>query len=813
MIKIIILFLFIPSLTQAQSLQVYIYNELNRHTSTKTYINSAVQIDSFEYDQVGAILRHLRWTEAPDLLITSVEYNGTSYGPNTLSLYPNAIGNLDIEHENIGNRDASTFGLEVHWSPDDIWGNGNDQLVKDIAVVGLTAGTSRIELDPNFSLGTNIPTGNGYLLFYTDNELNVLELNETNNIFVVPLYICTPYTLTTTGIDDYCNNGQGSATTLPNGGTSPYTYLWDQGSTAANASGLQGTIGGRNYSVTATDANGCTVSDQVSISSNQVLTLQTVNTTTAHCGAATGQISVIYQGGAGNVSYSWSTGQVTNTGTLGGLTVGNYTVTATDVNGCTATVNNNIIGSGAIVINPSATDATCSNNNGAISLNLTGGLGNYSVLWSTGNTTPNISNLAAGSYIVTVNDGTCSETATIVVNDQVAPALAVRPYPTDCVPTGGQIGTTVSGGTAPFTYLWNTGSANDSLTALVAGNYILTVTDANNCTVTNTATINTINSLMVNTSILDDTCHLGVGSIHTIITGGSGSYSYAWSNGGTSNLVSGLVEGIYTVTITDSSAPTVCQVIHTDTLVSTQSIALAIQSFSADTCAYGNAALVMTAVGGTAPLIFTWDSGQSSLSIDSLSVGTYSLTATDANGCTATRTITIPAVSFLPNVTGYVPVVAAAICTLEVSENGNGLFLPYTYAWSNNTITNPTKGIPNQSYSVTVTNAIGCDTVLQFICGPTAIPVIDSMFDVTVFPNPNSGSQFSVEINGGEIQSYAIYDAIGQRLIWEEVQVSSGSSLLLPKSINVAATYVFVFDVFSNGQLYKVSKRVIKSKK
>lgn len=810
---IIFLLFLIPEMYSQSNITYHQYDNLGRHTKTIRTISDAVQIDSFEYDQVGAILRHLRWAEAPDLHITSVEYNGTSYGPNSLSLYPNATGSLDIAHENIGNRDASTFGLEVHWSPDTIWGNGNDQLVKDIAVSGLTAGTSRIELDPNFSLGTNIPTGNGYLLFYTDNELDVLELNDTNNIFVVPLYICTPYTLTTTGIDDYCNNGQGSATTIPNGGTSPYTYLWDQGSTAANASGLQGTIGGRNYSITATDANGCTVSDQVSISSNQDLTLQTVNTTTAHCGAATGQISVIHQGGAGNVSYAWSTGQVTNTGTLGGLTAGNYSVTATDVHGCTATINNNIVGSGAIVINPNTTDATCSNNNGAINLNLTGGLGNYSVLWSTGNTTPNISNLAAGSYTVTVNDGTCSETATIVVNDQVTPSLVTRVYPTDCVPTGGQVGTTVSGGTAPFTYLWNTGSTSDSVSALAAGNYIVTVTDANNCTVTNTATINTMNSLMVNASILDDTCHLGVGSINTIITGGSGSYSYAWSNGGTSNLVSGLVQGIYTVSVTDSSAPAVCQVVHTDTLVSTQSIALAIQSFAADTCAYGNASAVMTAVGGTAPLSFTWNNGQSGLSIDSLSAGTYSLTATDANGCTATRTITIPAVSFLPNVTGYVPTVDSVSCELEVYEDGNAFFLPYTYAWSNGTTTNPTTGVPNQAYSVTVTNAIGCDTVLQFICTPTTVPIIDPTFDVTVFPNPNSGDQFSVEINGGEIQSYAIYDVIGQRLVWEEIQVSSGTPFLLPKSINVAATYVFTFDVLFEGKLYKVSKRVIKSEK
>lgn len=804
--------LFSISSIYAQDIITHHYDDLNRHTKTVRTISDAVQIDSFEYDQVGAILRHLRWTEAPDLRITSVEYNGTNYGTNTLSLYPNAIGSLDIAHENIGNRDASTFGLEVHWSPDTIWGNGNDLLVKDIAVVGLNAGATKTELDPSFSLASNISAGNGYLLFYIDNELDVLELNDTNNIFVVPLFICTPYTLTTTGIDDYCNNGQGSASTIPNGGTSPYTYVWNQGSTVANANGLQGTIGGQTYTVTATDANGCTASDQVNINSNLPLSLQTVNTTTAHCGAATGQISIVHQGGSGNISYSWSTGQVTSTGTLGGLTIGTYTVTATDANGCTASLSNTILGSGAIVINPTATDATCSNSNGAINLNITGGLGNYGVLWNTGNTTNTISNLAAGTYTVTVNDGTCSETATIVVNDQAAPTVSLRPYSTDCIPTGGQIGTTVSGGAAPFTYIWNTGSTSDSLNNLTAGNYTLTLTDANNCTVSSTSTINTINSLVVNTSILEDTCNLGVGSINTVITGGSGAYSYAWSNGGTNNLASGLVQGIYTVTVTDSSAPQVCQVIHTDTLESSQSIALAIQSFSADTCAYGNASAVLNAIGGTAPLSFTWSNGQNGLSVDSLSAGTYSMTATDANGCTATRTITIPTVSFAPNVTAYTPTIDTATCTLEVYENGNALFLPYTYAWSNNTTTNPTIGVPNQTYSVTVTNTIGCDTVLQFNCLTIDVPKIEQNFDVTVFPNPNSGSQFSVEINGGEIQSYAIYDAIGQRLIWEEISVTSGTSFLLPKSIDVAATYVFVFDVWSEGKLHKVSKRVIKSK-
>ncbi|BDS15702.1 SprB repeat-containing protein [Aureispira anguillae] len=808
----IILFSFINDL-QGQIVYDNYYNELYFHTKTTRTIASAVQIDSFEYDQVGAITRHLRWTEAPDLVIDGVEYNNASYGPNTLPLYHNVSGLLEINHSNIGNRPTNTFGIEVRWSPDTLWDNGNDTFLYDVAVNSLVVGASRTEPNNNFFLGTNIPVGNGYLLFYTDNEQDILELNDSNNLFIVPIYICTPYTLSSSGVDDYCSMAQGTATTNASGGTSPYNYVWSQGTSANSVNGLQGSLGGQVYTVTATDANGCTASDQVTIQSNPPLSMQTLAVSPALCGSTTGQISVSAQGGSGNVNYTWSNGQNTATGYIGGLIAGVVSVTATDGNGCTASLVNTIPGNTSITIGSTVTDATCSQSNGSISINPTGGIGTYTTSWNTGNTGNTLSNLAVGNYTVTVNDGTCSSVETFTVNDLAAPMLTTTIIDASCGQMDGQITASAVGGTGTINYLWSTGQTSDSLVNIGAGFYALTITDANGCTTTNTTTVGTNNTLIVQTAIFDDSCNLATGRMQVQPLGGSGNYSYTWSgNGSTTASASGLSQGIYTVTITDNAAPQVCVLVHTDTIQATTAIALTIQAIAADTCAYGNASVLMSAFGDTSTMIFTWDNGANTLSIDSLSAGTYSLTAIDVNGCTATQSVTIPSVSFTPNIASYLPIIDSISCIMKVGVTGNALFLPYTYLWSTGATTDTIHGLPDSLYSVMVTNSLGCDTILSFNCTPIDVITLPNDVSIEVFPNPNSGDQFSVKINGGKIQSYAIYDAIGQRLVWEAISIPSGTSFLLPQKVSVAASYVFVFDVLHKGKNYAISKRVIKSK-
>lgn len=789
------------------------YDNLNRHTKTITSIDDAIMIDSFEYDKVGAMTRHLRYSEAPDLRISQVEWEGVSYGPNTLPLLPNVVGRLEITHENVGLQPASRFTIEVRWSADNIWDN-NDLFLYDVTAPSLGTGVNNVRTETNstFFLSSNIPAGAGYLLFYTDHSEEVTESDETNNLYAVPLYVCTPYALSTLGVDDYCNNATGTATVSTTGTSPPYSYVWSQGSTGTSVNNLQGSIGGQAYSVTATDANGCTATTPVTISSNAPVGVSLLSTTTAYCGSNTGFIAVQAQGGTGSYNYMWSTGQTTPVGQLGNLTAGGYTVTATDAQGCTATASATVVGSSALVINSNNTATTCGNNNGSINLNVSGGLGgNYNYTWSTGNTVPNLSNLASGSYQVTVSDGTCQSNATILVGASTAPSLNIQTQATDCSQQTGRITTTTSGGTAPLSYGWNTGATTSNLDSLAAGTYSLTLTDGNNCVANQTVTITTTNSLAVNTNILDANCNLPTGNIQALVTGGSGSYHYAWSTGASSNTATGLVQGIYTVTITDSSAPQTCLFIHQDTVQGSPPIALALQAFAADTCAYGTASATVAAIGGTTPFRFLWNNGASTLAIDSLSAGSYGVTVSDANGCIADTTLFIPAVRFAPNVAPFPPVLSGGVCVLQVAEASNALFLPYRYAWSNGDTTNPANGLPNIAYTVTITNSIGCDTILNIDCSTIDFPTISNDFDLQVFPNPNNTSTFSVSIQGGIIKSYKIYTIIGQQLMDEVVSVTSGKTQRFPHRINVPGTYTFIFEVEVAGKTYWVDKKIIRS--
>ncbi|HEX2899720.1 MAG TPA: T9SS type A sorting domain-containing protein, partial [Bacteroidia bacterium] len=283
-------------------------------------------------------------------------------------------------------------------------------------------------------------------------------------------------------------------------------------------------------------------------------------------GAATASPS----GGNGVFTYLWSNGATSQA--ISGLASGSYTVTVTDGAGCTGTSSVTINSSTAVTANIfNFTPTSCGLNNGVASAVAQGGSGNYTYLWSNGQTTALVNGLAAGNYSVTVTDQAgCTGTASVTINSSTAPTAAVTAADVDCFGAStGSATANVTGGTAPYTYLWSNGQTTSTATGLAVGSYSVTVTDASNCTQTGSVTVSGPAAALAASSTVVDESNVGAlnGSIALTPSGGTPTYTYLWSNGQTGQTATGLAGGVYTCTVTDANGCTTVVTATVTTLV------------------------------------------------------------------------------------------------------------------------------------------------------------------------------------------------------------------------------------------------------
>ncbi|MBI4645990.1 MAG: S8 family serine peptidase, partial [Bacteroidia bacterium] len=331
-------------------------------------------------------------------------------------------------------------------------------------------------------------------------------------------------------------NGQcnGQATATPMYGTAPYTFVWSYGETNQTAMGL---CHGQN-SVTVTDNFGCQDIAYVTITEPDELLLQ-VFSNDASCFNNDGTATVIPSGGVPSYVFDWSPNGFTGDGTpaYSNLPAGNYTVTVTDDNLCTA-VANVIIATFDISI--TGTNINCfGENSGSATATVTGGTSPYSYDWEpngfTNDFTNTYSNLTAGSYTVTVTDNSgCSSVNNIIIAQP--PTLTITSSITNITcydMQDGAIDLSVSGGTPDYSYLWSNGATIADLVNISADNYSVTVTDANECMSTLALIVTEPPELTVTVNITNQ-CVTDL-----------------WSNGSTTPSISTLCAGNYSVTVTD----------------------------------------------------------------------------------------------------------------------------------------------------------------------------------------------------------------------------------------------------------------------
>ncbi|WP_346854518.1 gliding motility-associated C-terminal domain-containing protein [uncultured Draconibacterium sp.] len=364
----------------------------------------------------------------------------------------------------------------------------------------------------------------------------------------------------------------GSATASGSGGVGSFTYSWNTSpvQTAATATGL---AAGK-YIVTVTDANGCSDTASVTITQpdSEVSASVDSNTDVLCYGEATGSATASGSGGVGPYTYSWNTSPVQTAATATGLAAGKYIVTVTDANGCSDTASVTITQPDSEVSASvdSKTDVLCFGEvTGSATASGSGGVGSFTYSWNTSpvQTAATATGLAAGKYIVTVTDANgCSDTASVTIT-QPASALtcdADQDSPVTIYGHKDGVATvTPSGGTAPYTYLWDNGDERATADTLEAGYHEVTVTDANGCETTCNVTIGEPNQLTCDIDLVFDVdCYGGSnGSAKVTATGGVLPYTYLWDNNETTQTASQLNAGKHTVTVTDKNgAKTTCDI-------------------------------------------------------------------------------------------------------------------------------------------------------------------------------------------------------------------------------------------------------------
>ncbi|PKP22739.1 MAG: hypothetical protein CVU05_02635, partial [Bacteroidetes bacterium HGW-Bacteroidetes-21] len=442
----------------------------------------------------------------------------------------------------------------------------------------------------------------------------------------------------------------------------------------------------------------------------------------ATCGA-TGSIALGVTGGEIPISYEWSNNATSST--ISNLISNDYTVTVTDANNCTEvntyTVSNSSL-SASFVVTPSSCTLGC---DGSATVAISDGLPPFTYHWSNGAATSSILE-DHGTFTVSVSDaGACETVMTGTINNTAGIFLTLTPDETSC-PTAldGNMDLTVTGGIPPYTYLWNGSQTTQDLSNIGVGDYSVTVTDHNGCSVTLSEHLgfsaDNCCSWSVTSSITNDNCNSS-GAIEVFASNGVAPYTYHWSVPGSASSITELDAGIYFVTVNDAGN---CNAVLSFTVGSNASTLTANVSVTEPLCPDNcNGAINLTVSNGVPPYTYLWSNNAETEDLSNLCQGTYSVSVADQNGCPFNYTgIELQNQNeSCCNFDGLeiTTTDAACTCTGSASISINSGSGSYSYAWSSpgnsgSTASNLCAGV----HTVTITDlTYNCSTIESFTIG------------------------------------------------------------------------------------------------
>nr|MBP6091184.1 SprB repeat-containing protein [Crocinitomicaceae bacterium] len=434
-----------------------------------------------------------------------------------------------------------------------------------------------------------------------------------------------PLTLGITHTDALCVGGtQGTIDLTVTGGTSPYNYLWNNFKTTPDLDSLNQGF----YYVLVTDANGCndTISATV-LDPNNSMILSIVKTDVQCFAGSDGTINLSIQYGTPGYAYAWNTGATSQD--LNNLPIGTYAVDVTDTNSCGAFI--------SVVINQPATpvsgtissvDVLCRTlATGSVDVNVAGGITPYTYIWTNNQTSQDIQNLTAGNYSVTIKD---SHNCILILSDTIfEPATVVSATENHvnvkCFGFNtGAIDITPAGGVGNYTYSWSNSETTQDIDTLIAGNYLITITDGNNCILPVSVTITQpIAPLSLTTAITNVSCFGGSnGVVNLTPSGGTIPYTYFWSDSTSNQDLVNYPFGTYSVVVTDTN-----NCVDSIIGIITQPTLLVINGSTTPVICHGDATGTATVVanGGTPSYSYLWSNGDQNALNDTIATGSYTV--------------------------------------------------------------------------------------------------------------------------------------------------------------------------------------------
>ena len=518
-------------------------------------------------------------------------------------------------------------------------------------------------------------------------------------------------TVTTEVSETNCEGSTGTATAFPMGGEGAYTYLWDNGEITPTISNLP--VG--TYNVVITDTNMCTASADAIITEAEAPTVSVIEegVQDATCGEENGIISVAASGGTGSYTYAWDNGD--SGPIINNLAPGTYTVTVTDTNMCSAVTQETIVALPVPSVVTSPDTSICEGDELQISAFGSGGVGDLDYQWSNDlgtDQTASVSPVNDATYSVVVTDANgCMATDDINITVNALPVIDIDGNLEICL--GGSTDLTASAaGEDSFTCSWEDLGTDCTQTLSPPENttYFVTVTNDNtSCRSTTDVYVIVNENPTVTTEVTETNCEESTGTATALPMGGEGAYTYLWDNGETTPTISNLPVGIYNVVITDTN---MCTASADAVIIEAEAPTVSIieEGVQDATCGEENGTISVAASGGTGSYTYAWDNGDSGPIINNLAPGTYTVTVTDTNMCSAVTQETIVA---LP-VPSVVTSPDTSICEgdeLQISAFGSGGVGDLDYQWSNDLGTDQTASVSpvnDATYSVVVTDANGC---------------------------------------------------------------------------------------------------------
>lgn len=568
----------------------------------------------------------------------------------------------------------------------------------------------------------------------------------------------------------FCNGENDGQATLTVVGS--YDFIWSTGDTTYVITNLAP----GSYSVTVGDVSSCHVIKSVEITEPDSLLITSVVSKDLSCaGDADGSIDITVEGGNDDQDYiyTWTTpdgaGLVDGQEDQSGLSGGNYYVTVNDWRGCEITDSAVISEPPTFLSDIAITDITCNgDDDGALSITAEGGNGNYSYVWSTGDTGTYLENLEAGTYYVTVIDSLDCEIydTAQVVEPEVLESTITK---TDITCFGDDDGTavvTATGGNGSYNYSWSNGASADSIYALAEGVYEVTVTDYKNCLTTNTVEINQPDQLIVDQNINNISC-FGYDDGKIILTpqGGTSPYTYVWAHDTSVNdsIIDHLEPGIYEAEVVDKNhclQHVYIEITQPDPLEAT------INKTDITCYGYADGYIGISMFGGTPEYIYNWSNGYDASVADMLDKGVYEITVTDNNNCTLDTMVEI----FEPEELVIDPVIRQPSCPdiqngyIELNVSGGVGY--YNIYWDNGSAEENLYDIRSNIYHVIIQDENLCEIDTTFRLNS----VSDHCFKIPSAFTPNGdgfNDRWVIEIStlypAAEIE---IFDRWGKRVFY-----------------------------------------------